>query len=136
MKLINLLIRELDNCSVGGDFRDSRHAEICRNCQFGRFSLEINFKRARSSNYGIPRLVQVKMEILYANIGDLLTLELFNTIVCGFNFPVWWRRKLKLTTSSTFTKTSHLISVQKPLIFHRRVTFLALACTDNFSLEN
>ena len=62
MKLINLLIRELENCSLGGDFRVSRHAEIC---QFNRFSLEINFKRARSCNYGIPRLVQVKMKILY-----------------------------------------------------------------------
>ena len=27
MKLINLLIRELDSCSLGGDFRVSRHAE-------------------------------------------------------------------------------------------------------------
>ena len=62
MKLINLLIKELDNCSLGADFRVSRHAEIC---QFDRFSLEINFKRARSCNYGIPRLVKVKMKILY-----------------------------------------------------------------------
>ena len=62
MKLINLLIRELNNCSLGGDFRVSRHAEIC---QFDRFSLESNFERARSCNYGIPRLVQVKMKILY-----------------------------------------------------------------------
>ena len=61
MKLINLLIRELDNYSLGGDFRLSRHAEIC---QFDRLSLEIIFKRARSCNYRIPRLVQVKMEIL------------------------------------------------------------------------
>ena len=45
IKLINLLIRELDDCSLGGDVRVSRHAEIC---QFDRFSLEINFKRARS----------------------------------------------------------------------------------------
>ena len=44
MKLINLLIRELNNCSLGGDFRVSHHAEIC---QFDCFSLEINFKRAR-----------------------------------------------------------------------------------------
>ena len=29
MKLIYLLIRELKNCSLGGDFRVSRHAEIC-----------------------------------------------------------------------------------------------------------
>ena len=61
IKLINLLIRELDNGSLGGDFRVSRHTEICR---FGRFSLEINLKRARSCNYGIPKLVQVKMKIL------------------------------------------------------------------------
>ena len=68
MKLINLLIRELDNCSLGGDFRVSRHAEIC---QFDRFSLEINFKRARSCNYGIPRLVQVKMKtLLKQKIGE------------------------------------------------------------------
>ena len=53
MKLINLLIRKLDNCSLGGDFRVSRHAEIC---QFDRFSSEINFKRERSCNYGIPKL--------------------------------------------------------------------------------
>ena len=62
MKPVNLLIRGLDNCSLGGNFRVSRHAEIC---QFDRFSLEINFKRARSCNYEIPRLVQVKMKILH-----------------------------------------------------------------------
>ena len=53
-KLINLLIRELDN---GDDFRVSRHREIR---EFDRFSLEINFKRARSCNYGIPRLGNLK----------------------------------------------------------------------------
>ena len=53
MKLIILLIRELNNCSLGGDFRVSYHAEIC---QYDRFSLENNFKGARSCNYGIPRL--------------------------------------------------------------------------------
>ena len=47
MKLINLFIRELNNCS---EFGVSRHAEIC---QFYRFSLESNFKRTRSCNYGI-----------------------------------------------------------------------------------
>ena len=61
MKLINLHIRELDNCSLRGEFRVSRHAKIC---QFDRFSLEINFKSARSCNYGIPRLFQVKIKIL------------------------------------------------------------------------
>ena len=50
MKLINLLIRELDNCSLGGDFQVSRHA--CRISQFDCFSLEVNFKRVRSCNYG------------------------------------------------------------------------------------
>ena len=53
MKLINLLIRELKHCSSGGEFRVWCHSEIC---QFDRFSSEINFKRARSCNYGIPRL--------------------------------------------------------------------------------
>ena len=53
MKLINLLIRELHHSSLRGDFRVSRPAEIF---QFDRFSLEINFKRARSFNYGVPRL--------------------------------------------------------------------------------
>ena len=53
MKLINLLIRELDNCKLGGDFESRAMPNIC---QFDRFSLEINFKRARSCNYGIPRL--------------------------------------------------------------------------------
>ena len=57
MKLIGLLIKEPDNCSLEDVFRVSRHAEIC---QFGRFSLEINFKRGRSCNYGIPRLVKLK----------------------------------------------------------------------------
>ena len=61
MKLINLFIRELDNCSLEGVFRVSRYAEVC---QFDRFSLVINFKRARSCNYGIPKVVQVKMKIL------------------------------------------------------------------------
>ena len=53
MKLINFLIRELDNCSLRDDFQVLHRAEIC---QFNRFSLEINFKRARNCNYGIPRL--------------------------------------------------------------------------------
>ena len=57
MKLINLLIRKLDNCSLGSDFGGSHHAEIY---QSDRFSLELNFKRASSCNHGIPRLVQVK----------------------------------------------------------------------------
>ena len=54
MKLINLLIRELRHCSLRADFRVS--AEIF---QFDRFSLEINFKRAYSCNYEIPRLASI-----------------------------------------------------------------------------
>ena len=42
MKLINLLIRELNNCSLGGDFRVSLHAGIR---EFDHFSLQIHFKR-------------------------------------------------------------------------------------------
>ena len=42
MKLINFLIRERNNCSLGGNFRVWHHAEIC---QFDRLSLEINFKK-------------------------------------------------------------------------------------------
>ena len=65
MKLINLLIGELNNCSFGGDFGVSRHAEIC---QFDCVSLEINFKRARSCNYGIPRLGSILKKIHYRHI--------------------------------------------------------------------
>ena len=39
---LNLLITELENCSLGGNFGVSRHAEIC---QFNCFPLEINFKK-------------------------------------------------------------------------------------------
>ena len=61
MKLINLLIRELEICSLGGDFRVSSHAEIC---QFDRFSLEINFKEHIVVIMEFPDWVQVKMKIL------------------------------------------------------------------------
>ena len=53
MKLIKLLIRELENCSLWGNSQVSCHAEIC---QFDRFPLEINFKRACSCNYRTPRM--------------------------------------------------------------------------------
>ena len=53
MKLINLLVRELNNCSLRSDFRVSRHAKIC---QFDIFSSEINFKKACTCNYEIPKL--------------------------------------------------------------------------------
>ena len=39
----------------------------CRNLSIDRFSLEINFKRARNCHYGIPKVVQVKMKILYTS---------------------------------------------------------------------
>ena len=71
MKLINLLIRELNNCSLGDDFRVSRHAEIC---QFYLFSSEINFKRARSCNYRTPRIglkfkkYTVLLSFIYCNL--------------------------------------------------------------------
>ena len=70
MKLINLLIRKLNNCSLGGDFRVLHHAEIC---QSDRFSLEITFKRAHScKDYGIPRLgLNLKKNILYLNFAAL-----------------------------------------------------------------
>ena len=41
MKLIDLLIKEVNNCRLGGDFRVSHYAKIC---QFDRLSLEINSK--------------------------------------------------------------------------------------------
>ena len=52
-----MLIRDLNNCSLGGDFRVSLHNAIC---EFDQFSLETHFKRDSSCNYGSPRLVQVK----------------------------------------------------------------------------
>ena len=61
MKLINLLIRELENCSLGGDFRVSRHPEIY---QFDRFSLEITFKEYIVVITDFPDWVQVKIKIL------------------------------------------------------------------------
>ena len=60
MKLINLLIRELDNCSLGGHFRVSRDGEIC---QFDSFSLEINSKEHVVVIMEFPDWVQVKMKI-------------------------------------------------------------------------
>ena len=62
MKLINLLIRALDNCSAGRDLRVSRHAEIC---QFDRFSLEISKEHAVVI-MEFPDWVQIKMKILYS----------------------------------------------------------------------
>ena len=57
MKLINLLIRELDNCSLGGDFRVMCHAKIC---QFDRFSLATNLKEHVVVIKELPDWVQVK----------------------------------------------------------------------------
>ena len=61
MKLINLLFRERNNYRLGGDFQVSRHEEIC---QFDRFSLEINFKRACSCYYGIYQ-TRFKLKTIY-----------------------------------------------------------------------
>ena len=66
VKLIKLLIRKLNNCSLGGDFRVSPQAEIW---QFDRFSLEINLKRARSCNYEFPAWVQVKKYTILMQFG-------------------------------------------------------------------
>ena len=60
MNLINLLTRVLNNCSLGEDFRVSRHAEICQVDLF----LKINVKGARSCNYAIPRLGSSQKNIL------------------------------------------------------------------------
>ena len=57
MKLINLLIRELNNYSSGDDFRVSHHAEIC---QFDRLSLEVNFKEHVVVIMEFPDSAQVK----------------------------------------------------------------------------
>ena len=62
IKLINLLIRELENFSSWGDFQVSRRAEIC---QFDRFPLEINSKEHVVVIMEFPEWVQVKMKILY-----------------------------------------------------------------------
>ena len=72
MKLINLLIRELKNCSLGGNFRVSHYAEIC---QFDCFSLEIDFKRAHSCNYGIPQ-TGLKLKNYTIHYDSLETLQL------------------------------------------------------------
>ena len=57
MMLINLLFRERNNCSLGGDFRVSGHAEIR---QFDRFSLEISFKEHVVVIMEFPDWVQVE----------------------------------------------------------------------------
>ena len=83
MKLINLLIRELNNCSSGGDFRVSFHSETC---EFECFSLEIIFKRARSCNYEVSQTGS-KFKKMYYNpkygifgqwLSEVNTLEMKN----------------------------------------------------------
>ena len=54
MKLINLLIRELKNCSLGDNFRVSHHAEVC---QFDHFSSEIIAKEHVVVTMEFPDLV-------------------------------------------------------------------------------
>ena len=64
MKLINLLIKKLDNCSLGGDFRVAHHAEIF-------FISLIAFQKKLISKEHVvvimefPDWVQVGMKILY-----------------------------------------------------------------------
>ena len=83
---------ELDNCRLGGDFRILRHAEIC---QFDRFYSEINFKRVGSCNYGIPRLVQVKMKIL--NFAIVFKEHLSNRVTTVMNKPETESHELNLS---------------------------------------
>ena len=79
MKLINLLIRELNNCifesramhfsttpSISNELYEYLFNRLYKKdiCQFYCFSSEINFKRVRSYNYGIPILGSSK-NILY-----------------------------------------------------------------------
>ena len=63
-KLINLLIKELNNCSLGA-ISESRAMPKYELSQFHRFSIEINFKRARDCNYGITRLGSSLKNVLY-----------------------------------------------------------------------
>ena len=69
MKLINLLIKELNNCSLGGDFRVSHHAEIR---QFDRFSFKLISKEHVVVIMEFSDWVQVKMKILYTEISVLI----------------------------------------------------------------
>ena len=72
-----MLIEEQENYSLGGDFRVSRHAEIF---QFDCFSSEINLKKARNCDYGIPILgSRVKMKILYFHHYKLISSQLWLT---------------------------------------------------------
>ena len=51
-----MLIKELNNCSLGGDFRVSRHAGIC---QFDSFSSELISKEHVIVIMEFPNWVQV-----------------------------------------------------------------------------
>ena len=67
MKLINLLIRELNNCSLGGDFGVSRHAQIC---QFDRFLQKLISKEHVVVIMEFPDWIQVK-KIYYSILPPL-----------------------------------------------------------------
>ena len=77
-------MREMDNCSLAGDFRVSRHAEIC---QFDRFSSEINFKRARTCNYALPRLGSGQNENTVVKSVQSALSELLTTSATHRTFP-------------------------------------------------
>ena len=61
MKLINLLIGELDSCSLGGDFPVSRHAEFVNLIAFPQ---KLISKEHVIVIMELPDWVQVKMKIL------------------------------------------------------------------------
>ena len=66
MKLINLLIRELDNCSLRGVFRVSRHAEMPKFVNLIAFLQKLISKEHVAVIMEFPDWMQVKMKILYS----------------------------------------------------------------------
>ena len=83
MKLINMLIREVNNCNLWGDFRVLHHAEIC---QLDRFSLEINLKEHVVAIMEFPNWVQVKK---------------YTIIHITFLFSIWRIENIDLTKISS-----------------------------------
>ena len=52
--------------------------------------LENDFKRARSCNYGIPKLVQVKMKILYTLLIDEMVFVFGNSLQASQSELIVW----------------------------------------------
>ena len=69
MKLINLLIKELNNCNLGGDFRVSYHAEIC---QFIAFLQKLILNKHVVVIMEFPDWVQVKKNIALLSFFPIL----------------------------------------------------------------